>query len=558
MGITTDASLMSTASTLNDSCSTFDDDSKGPLLCRGRITDDEPGFEKLASPTTTAISLEITESVGDKSVAKSERTTESKLERLRTKNQILRKKGSQRIREARNSLSRSVATVDESHTTTEMANPPPYPPPSMLDEVEAVPIDANDTKPTDAKEFSDFLRRSNNVLDRLSAEMAMASNLLNQSVVDDGGSFNDALPKKTNDFSSNLCVQNFQTKIGRDEKSIKNEENSIHNISVGEDWDQTTISATLEDTPSSSARHSFQPSLQPSIKAPNLRQKSQSGLPPPEVVVKRVSPRAKGPTRIAHREADNSFTGSSTSFQPRSPLERHLRQRPPSMGGDCASMYNSNQKVEKLALENDYLKRQLELLESRHRDAQRQLLEQSHWRIEEEPHGTPEPSAHKSSRAAAYSFGRRKRKSERRQMTMLLVVAPFMIASTIYLYQSVHTASTNSVNLNSMVRDGVLNHQSYGKAHETVTPEESDETDSDDADWDEEFDEDIDEHTVVLLETSPENDNFESDGEAKSGKKKNRLQRWLSRIEVSTHNDPMGAWYEAHRRISIERQNSEL
>lgn len=112
------------------------------------------------------------------------------------------------------------------------------------------------------------------------------------------------------------------------------------------------------------------------------------------------------------------------------------------------------------------------------------------------------------------------------------------------------------------MRDGVLNHPPFGKTDETMASKESDDSsaqgDSDDFEAEEDLDEDIDDHTVVLLEPSPENDNFDSNGEEKSGKLKSRLQRWLSRIEVSHRNDPMGAWYEAHRRIATEKHHSEL
>ena len=70
------------------------------------------------------------------------------------------------------------------------------------------------------------------------------------------------------------------------------------------------------------------------------------------------------------------------------------------------------------------------------------------------------------------------------------------------------TASTNS---SGMMRDGVLNHPPFGKTDETLFSGDSDdansETDSDDT---EHIDEDIDDSTVVLLEPSPENSNFEN------------------------------------------------
>lgn len=577
-----DESLLSIASTLVDSCSfslneSFDDENEQagksngkngvmkPFLCRGRITDIQSTNEKLSSPTTTAISLEITESATDRS----DRTTVSKLELVRAKTRLLRKQGSQKIKESRASLCKSRTTsIEESQPA---ANPPPYPPPSVHNKARSARIKQKHSKPTgDLKRdpnagFSDFLRRSNSVIDRLSAEIAISGNIINQSV-DCDATFNDTVANKTNNFTSDLCSQNYYTKNGQDEKSIRDDEDSIHNVSVGEDWDQTTISASLPRTPSSSAR------LQRSIRMPPSRSRSQSGLPPPEVVVKRITPR--GPTRAAPQETEISFSGSpSTTFPPRSTVDRHLRKRPPSISslrGDCASMYNANQRCEKLAMENDCLKRQLELLESRHRDSQMKLVEQFQRKGDEKTQGEKEepgivtPSSCKTSKINAYSFSRKKKKkwSDRRRVAVLLLFAPFLIASTIWLYQSVRSGSSNQsgaqngIHLTTMMRKGVLSQSLFSETKDTLI---SDNSNSDTDNEEDIITDNSDEHPLVLHEPPIlEFESAKNNEQNNSRKKASRFIQILSRMKFSHQNDPMGVWFEAHRRISTEKHHAEL
>eukprot|EP00531_Pseudo-nitzschia_arenysensis_P018066 CAMPEP_0116124450 /NCGR_PEP_ID=MMETSP0329-20121206/5286_1 /TAXON_ID=697910 /ORGANISM="Pseudo-nitzschia arenysensis, Strain B593" /LENGTH=572 /DNA_ID=CAMNT_0003618429 /DNA_START=128 /DNA_END=1846 /DNA_ORIENTATION=- len=572
MGRYTDESLMSTASTLIDSCSAsvneaFDDENdqegKESFVCRGRITEDTTTNSQLASPTTTAITLEITESA----TTRSERTTASKLEVLRAKNRRLREEGSQKIQKSRDSLrkSRTVGmdvSVDES--LPPVANPPPYPPPSVHNQAKAARLEQEQAGPSGGfkhnpnAEFSDFLRRSNSVIDRLSAEMAMAGSIINQSV-DGDSSFNDTVASKTNDFATNLCVGNYYTKIGQDEKSIQNDENSIHNISVGEDWDQTTISASLAGTRSSSMR-------QRSIKVPSVRPMSQSGLPPPEVVVKRVTPRE--PSNATTKEVDASFSGDTTmSYPPRSTVDRHLRQRPPSIYSsqrDSASMYNTNQKVEKLSMENDCLKRQLDLLESRHRDSQIKLMEQLQLKRDElseegEP-GTITSLSVKSSITKKYALNRKKKKwSDRRRLAVLLLFAPLLISTIIWLYQSARNRPTNGssinserIDLSSMMRDGVLGNSGFGETVDTILSDESGESNNEETI---EMD-DINESSLVVHDPLPEYEDFEDDGESR--KKVPRFERIFSRLKFSHKNDAVGVWHENHRKIATEKRHAEL
>ncbi len=576
MGRYTDESLLSTASTLIDSCSTsvneaLDDENdhqdkpkgKESFVCRGRITEDKTANSKLASPTTTAITLEITESA----TTRSERTTASKLEVLRAKNRRLREEGSQKIQESRASLrqTRTISTeVSMDESLPPVANPPPYPPPSVHNQAKAARHEEEQSglsggfKHNPDTEFSDFLRRSNSVIDRLSAEMAMAGSIINQSV-DGDTSFNDTVTEKRNDFASNLCVGNYYTKIGQDEKSIQNDENSIHNISVGEDWDQTTISASLAGTRSSSMR-------QRSIKVTSIRPISQSGLPPPEVVVKRVTPRE--PSKATTKEPDVSFSGDTTmSYPPRSTVDRHLRQRPPSIyssQGDTASMYNTNQKVEKLAMENDCLKRQLDLLESRHRDSQMKLMEQLQLKRDElseegEP-GTITSLSVKTSITKKYAFNRKKKKlSDRRRLAVLLLFAPFLISTIIWLYQSARNTPTNNLTANSeridlstMMREGVLGNSVFGETGDTILSDESGESNSEEV-----FEiDDANESSLIVHDPLPEYGDFEEDGESRE--KVPRFKRILSRLKFSHKNDAVGVWHENHRKIATEKHHAEL
>jgi len=347
-----DESLLSTASTLIDSCSTslnvsFDDavvdqvdkakENNGikPFLCHGKLasfatgrtnTNSKKGNWKIASPTTTIIDLEINVSATDRS----ERTTASKLDRLRAKTKLLRNQGAQKIEETRTSLRKSRMISFESPPSS---HPPLYPPPSLHNKATAARTKHENSEPTrDLKDvhevkLSDFLRHSNSVIDRLSSEIAMAGSIINQSTsYDVDTTFNDMTVNKTSDFASNINIyaEIDHRDIGNDQMSIHNEDNSIHNISIGEGWDQSTISATL---PGSHSTLSPEP-RENSTDAPPPRPFSNSGLPPPEVVVKIITPRDIPQVDLRAAEVSFSETESST-FAPRATVEdRHRRQRP--------------------------------------------------------------------------------------------------------------------------------------------------------------------------------------------------------------------------------------
>jgi hypothetical protein len=592
MGGNLDESLLSTASTLIDSCSTSlnesfddttgqDDESKEkngikPFLCRGRITNlsagrtnSKKGNTEIASPITTAINLEIIESAT--CTDRTERTTASKLDRLRVKTRLLRKQGSQKIEETRASLRKS-RTIPIESPPTPSPHPPPYPPPSVHNTATAGRTKRDDFELTiDFKhdpdvELSNFLRRSNSVIDRLSTEIAMAGSIINQSGHDRDTIFNDSTVTKINGFASNLYDQDKYSDIGQDQQSIHNEDNSLHNISIGEDWDQTTISVTPPGSPSSSAMES----RQISAKAPPRRSMFNSGLPPPEVLVKRISTRA--PPRADPRVAEVSFSGStSSSFAPIAVVDRHRLQRPPSISslrGDCASMYNKNQKCEKLAMENDCLKRQLDLLESRHRDAQRKLMEQLHRKKhqEEQEEQTIASSTTETSQSNTYGYHRKKKKrSNRHRMAVLLLLASFLISSTLWFYPSVLNISLSRTNDSSiadgiglafMKRGGVLRQALF---RETVFSDNSSDTNNEEHCIIDDLDDEPD-NLLVLHEPPTIYREFENanNDESNSGKKAGRFKRFVSRMQIGHEQNPMGVWLKTHRKITTKKHHAEL
>ena len=568
---------MSTASTLMDSCATSmnetlddttDQADEKPFLCSGRIADlsavptnSKKGDAEIASPITTAVNLEITESA----------TTPSKLDRLRVKNRLLRRQGSLKIEESRASLRKS-RTIPIESPPTPTPHPPPYPPPSVHNTATAVRLNQEDVELTrDFRhdpdvELSNFLRRSNSVIDRLTTEMAMAGSIINQSDHDRDTSFKDSNVTKTNDFSSNMYDEKNHSDIGEDQESIHNQDNSVHNISIGEDWDQTTISASASGYPSSSE----QESQQISAKAPAKRSMFNSGLPPPEVTVKRINTRA--PPRADPRVAEISFTGSeSSNFAPIPVIHRHRLQRPPSISslrGDCASMYNKNQKCEKLAMENDCLKRQLDLLESRHRDSERKLMEQLHRKKnrEEQDEETVASSTTETSQSNAYGYHHKKKKrSNRHRMTVLLLLASFLISSIVWFYPSVLDASLYRINGSSgidgfslafMKREGV---PSQALSDGTVLSDNSSDTTNKGHCIIDEIDDEPDD-LLVLHEPPIKDQKFDSadSDESYSSKNASRFERLAARMKIGHDQNPMGAWLKTHRKITTKKHHSEL
>jgi len=221
-------------------------------------------------------------------------------------------------------------------------------------------------------------------------------------------------------------------------------------------------------------------------------------------------------------------------------------------------MYNTNQKVEKLAMENDCLKRQLDLLESRHRDSERKFMERMHLNgdelSEEDQPGTILSSSGKTSLTKKkYTLNRKKKKwSERRKLAVMLLLGPFLISSIIWLYQtsrSVPAAASDGIKLTNMMREGVLGNSAFGETSETLF---SDHTDNEEtADYMDDYD---DKNLVVHGPFD-----FEADGESSSSKKKlPRFKRILSRLKFSNKNDEMGAWHENHRKTTTKKLHAEL
>jgi len=572
-----DESLMSTASTLMDSCATsmnetFDDTTdqsdEKPFLCSGRIADSSAGCTnskkgnaEIASTITTATNLEITERAA----------TASKLDRLRVKNRLLRRQGSQKIEESRASL-RKCRTIPIESPPTPTPHPPPYPPPSVHNTATAARLNQEDVELTrDFKhdpdvELSNFLRRSNSVIDRLTTEMAMAGSIINQSGHDRDMSLNDSTVTKTNDFASNMYDERNYNDIGEDQESIHNQDNSLHNISIGEDWDQTTISASASGYPSSSE----QESRQISANAPPKKSMFNSGLPPPEVTVKRISTRA--PPRADPRVAEVSYTGSeSSNFAPIPVVHRHRLQRPPSISslrGDCASMYNQNQKCEKLAMENDCLKRQLDLLESRHRDSERNIMEQLHRKKhhEKQDEETVASTTTETSQSNTYGYHhKKKKKSIRHRIAVLLLLASFLISSTVWFYPSVLDISLSSINysfatdgfgLAFMKREGIPSQALFG---ETVLSDNSSDTTKEGHRIIDDLDDEPDD-PLVLHEPPIKDQKFDSsdNDESDSGKNTSRFERLVARTKIGHDQNPMGAWLKTHRKITTKKHHSEL
>jgi len=459
-----DESLISTASTLVDSYSgsinvSTDDENDyidvgtenrhgvRSLIYRGEIAkfatgsiDVKRGKVMIISPSMSSINTSSNLSAG---------TTSSRLDDLRAKTWLLRKQSAQKIEESRESLRKTrTLSIEES------SPPPPYPPPSVQNEVTKQRIKGK--QPICVNEFSDFLRRSNSVIDRLSTEIATAGSIINEnSSRPDRTADNTNAREKTNDFVSNRYSTQQENEIRKEQARSCYKPNKEHNISVHEDWCQSTISASSSppDSPSTSVPDSRE--LTP--KSSPASYLNASGLPPPEVVVKRKSPEASPRSTIG--AIDESFLESpSTKLALKAKFEgRHLRQRPPSSVssiGDCASMYNTKQKCEKLSLENDCLKRQLDLLESRHRDAQLELLQ---GRDDQELQAEQEPEI-------LFPSTSKKKLRKQYRLFVLLFLAPFAISSLFWLYRSpsngscpklVAPSAKNGIDLSSFIREGV-------------------------------------------------------------------------------------------------------
>ena len=548
MGGNVDDSILSTASSLVDSCSVSfiendhvdtgkENNGVKSLLYRGKIAnfaagrfDINKGKVRLVSPTTSAI---------DVSNDWSQETQTSKLDQLRAKTKLLRKQSTQKIEESRASLRKSRTLSVESPQPA--AHPPPYPPPSVQNKVTEARV--NGEGMVDEKEFSDFLRQSNSVIDRLSTEIAMAGSIINDDSTraDSRVKKKNTKKKKTNDFASNLYSIYQENDIGKSKRHIRDKRNSLRNTSIDEDWCQSTISAS--SSPPGSPESSVRNSREPLVDASSPRKNNQSGLPPPEVLVKKTSPQAS-PRSAANGSVDvESYWGTpSTKLALKARFEdRNRKQRQPSVSslGDCASMYNTRQKCEKLELENDCLRRQLELLESRHRDAQRQLLEQSQRKREK---SVPSNS--------------KKKRSNRYLSVVLLVLAPFIILTLSRLYGSLGTgslsrtmtsSSRDSMFEASTMHDGTFSQSPLGetvfsdKSGDTRDKEEYKVTDLNDELY----------NSLILDEPPIEFQDKQDEPTGKFAKFANHVTRFTSKINHQEHHDFIGVWKKKHEQISM-------
>mmetsp|Transcript_15114 Transcript_15114/g.42026 ORF Transcript_15114/g.42026 Transcript_15114/m.42026 type:complete len:630 (+) Transcript_15114:108-1997(+) len=625
-----DESLLSTASTLIDSCSSLDASlDKEPPRDKGTAKENNvfnskpiPGWKqpnlkygnggRIASAATYGNAAAIIEArnanivspIGspfaistnrfllstDHSIGESTTSTEnSKLDILRTRNKLLRSQGSQKIAESRESL--------RNNRTVYIELPPHASPPAEkreeLPELNTKlirPLAASIMTGTFVKKSVDLpvlLRRSNNVIDQLTSQIATAGDIINQSSshevdmtirLDTSALIRDeviTLPPVPN-------VEPFD-----DQASIENDENSLHNLSVDDEWDHSTISASAPDTPS---RFDALTYSDDNITPPPSQSVNCSGLPPPEVVVKITAPRSPKPR--SHAEM------------------RHRKQRPPSLSphrGDCASMYNTNQKCEKLSIENDCLKRQLDLLESRHRDWQRKLAEQIRDNSEQVPEamrtpGSPTISTTSgTSKATSYRSyrNRRKKKNDRRRLAMLLLVAPFVLSWTVWFYRTVRDVSLSrrmnrdrSINdgaessprvgtsyqrgptatlsqpalagLATLMRDGVLRQTVLGpilfrdKSNGRVQSETTNSGKDENVDY-------ADALPVVAapkhrrIKGAPIREDMKSSSSRRNG---SRLKRWLgkrlSKMKIQKENDMSGVWLRRARQIKTRELHAEL
>jgi len=440
--------------------------------------------------TTNGMAFPSDHSVG----ASTTNSNASRLDVLRARNNLLRKQSSQKISDSRASLcktrtpsfdlcspprpSRPVEKPEElltplQGTAIATAVPPPGPPPSMSVSMQkrctassaTLMIGTMVPGSNEKIDLPFLLRRSNSLINQLSTEIATAGDIMshhsgrksdtnpnsntNTRLIPDSStsssSINDGnsqcqYPYQYRNFSSpsrpiveSFDHENMDVQIDIDNNNdIDIDADTFHTLSFDEDWDQSTISASAPCEPLSPLHENIT-----RLPPPQPQSTNSSGLPPPEVVVTITSPRSPTPQAVS--------------------VLRHHKQRPPSISprkGDCASMYNTNQKVEKLSIENDCLKRQLEILESRHRDWQRKmdkhLLHNNHEQVPEalRTPGSPTISTaseeSKVNKSYQYNYSnnnRRRSKGDRRRHLVLLLVAPLLIGSTLWFFRAVQNAS---------------------------------------------------------------------------------------------------------------------
>lgn len=225
----------------------------------------------------------------------------------------------------------------------------------------------------------------------------------------------------------------------------------------------------------------YSPSLSPPppMSPPSPLRVSSSLLQPPDVVV-------RPGTTI--EEGSSSAVAEVAAASHRRHHRRLRKQQQPS--SPCFSMYNKDQKCQKLEVENDCLKRQLNLLESRNRDTERKLtkkLRHQNKKISEEDNDDDDVvvdndndddveeiasslmndsnkedegrhhrlTHHRHQRKntpskGSLSYRRKRRKKKRHKVVMVCIVAPLFVSLTLWFYQSVrNTPSSSSYYMNT-------------------------------------------------------------------------------------------------------------
>lgn len=271
-----------------------------------------PFGSQFAISTNRLLLLSTDHSVGGSTTC----TETSKLDLLRAKTRLLRKQGSQKIAESRESLRkrRTVSIESPPRAYRSAGSQEELPAPSPKPRRTAAASIMKGTMVKRRVDLPVLLRRSNNVIDQLTSEIATAGNIINES---SSHEVDMTIRLDTTALISDEVitlpppiVEPFD-----DQESIENDDTSLHNLSVDDDWDHSTISASAPYTPSIYDPLTYS---NDNVTPPPSQSVNCSGLPPPEVVVKITAPRSPKPRTAAET--------------------RHLRQRPPSLSPDRKSV----------------------------------------------------------------------------------------------------------------------------------------------------------------------------------------------------------------------------
>ncbi|OEU17833.1 hypothetical protein FRACYDRAFT_238262 [Fragilariopsis cylindrus CCMP1102] len=359
----------------------------------------------------------------------STRTSLSKLERLRAKTKQLRMQGRQKIADSRESirLNRTVVIipdvdfVDENPSTTTRTctcactptTTDSTPPPSLSAAAVAVspsPLSTSGSVDIDIDIDIDI----DTVIDNNNSDLIVVS------------------PLKTTSPPSSPWIGKVSTDENFDEDSNVVNDNdddmSVH-------WDESTLSISPPSSPPISP-----PSIISPISPPQLVSSAAQLLPPPEVE-----------RHDHHRKHHHKRRKQKQSQQ----------KRPTSSPGSsvCFSMYNKNQKCQKLQIENDCLKRQLDLLESRHRDWQINLTTKIRRKQKENNNDfilidddEEEEDNDLFSRKSMYYRRKKNRNCHRRKrkIAAILVFAPLLVSLTLWSYRTIRNTTTTPSSLSSL------------------------------------------------------------------------------------------------------------